>query len=132
MQVTNGECWLAGIPQGPGEKAALAVLASLPMPPKTARAVQTLIRKVGEAVTDINAVRVKLAEQHAKRDADGAVMQQDQGYVFDNLVAFLKDWNELLGESITLTGCAPLHDADLGTATLTAATLMQLGPFVVE
>ena len=133
MKATNLEIWVAQAAPGPGIPSPLAVLSMSPMKPKSARATQKLVRRVEEAAKDIDAVRLKLCQEHADKDEQGEPKQMPEtGYVIvQNAEAFKKDWQELLDETIELD-CRPIRDDELIGSALLPADFERLGPFLVE
>ena len=131
LKVTSGACWIAGVPDGE-QLVPLAAVLNWPMAPKSLRAAQTLLRKVGEVVGDLDKVRVRLCEQHAKKDEAGAPVQANGAYVLVDEAAFVADWAELLAEEVVLPGCRAITDDEIPAARPTLLTLERLGPFLVE
>lgn len=104
------------------------------MSPKSSRVAQKLARKIGEEATDLDAVRIKLCQEHAKKDdAGNCVMNEQNGYVLADEIVFAMEWNAHLDESVTLKEIRAIRDDEISeSARPTAAEMARLGPFLIE
>ena len=131
MEMKNGEI-IGAIP-------ALMELIQLPLPVRTSYQVAQLARAVEAAAQDFEAARARLVERFAERDESGEIAsvhldgQVQAGHVrIAEPAAFQAEMHELLEMSTTLA-VTPLRLQELGSvAEVSPATLIALGPLLVE
>lgn len=133
LSVTNRDLVIAiGSQQAPG---GLLKLSALPITNvKASYAIAKAIRKSGDALKDVEAVRQKLIEQHGKRDDAGALVKTADGTGTELLdpVAFTADYEALMDTAVTLEGVRAVTLAELEGSGATPEALLRAGPFVIE
>lgn len=134
LTVTNADLWSALVPVAPLTEAPILTLANLDLPGIASYAIKKLKRKIIEEHADLDAVRVGLVQKYAAKGPDGNPVPTDdgRGIVLENPVEFSVEFQKVLAQSVTLTGCRPVALSELGDVKISANVLDALHAFVVE
>jgi hypothetical protein len=133
LTCTNRDLMIAvGTQEFPG---GFLKLSSLPIKNiKASFAITKAIRKVTEALGDVEKTRVKLLDQFAEKDGEGKVAMTEDGKAvkLKDAAGFQTAYQALLDEQVTLDGVRAVTLAELEGSGATPQDLLQSGPFVVE
>lgn len=99
---------------------------------KASYAITKVLRAVEGPLKDLDAMRAQLVEKHGEKNAEGKLVEVEGGYKLKDPVAFAKDWEALMDESVTLPGLRAVTIDELDGTGATPQELFAAGPFVVE
>lgn len=110
---------------------ALEDLLRRPVPPRTGLKIRNIVRVVNQQATDVEAERVRLLEQHAKRNEAGEIIYQDEAKtVFSVNGSFAEEYGELMALEFDVDALAASELDNIGQ--VTAQTLLNLGDLLVD
>lgn len=110
---------------------ALAELLRRPVPPRTGLKIRNIVRAINQQATDVEAERVRLLEQHAKRDETGEIVYQDEAKtVFSVNGNFASEFNELMGLEFEVEALVASELDNIGQ--VTGQTLLNLDNLLVD
>ncbi len=136
MNVTRGEVRVA--------RMACEQLMQLPVRPEAAMKISSLARTLDGPAEDLEKARLKLVDEHARRDDRGAWMLNGSEVIMRNQREFAQAWDRLLAEPIALNGARALTSADVMVAprcahcgagadqAVPAGIYYRLGPFLAS
>jgi hypothetical protein len=116
--------------------AGLKELSGVALPVRAALKVRRLLRELGSIAEDVEAERVRLLAQYARKGADGQpeADERNQARFGDDAAreSFERDYNELMGSEHAVTGEA-IRAAELGeSAVVKPAALAALGELLED
>jgi predicted methyltransferase len=134
LTLKNRDIWQALIQTDAEQPGALVRLAKLDVPIAVSNQIRKIIRKAKAELETIDESRKELVEKYAVKDADGKNVERTdgRGVSLTDEDAFVKEFNALLDEDVTLADVRKLTIAEFGTVRVSAEVLDMCDAFLID